>query len=363
MNAVAHFSQSYAEARERFLAAATTRKLAVESHVLEGHAGVDGETLAMDVALAGDPSAPGLLILWSATHGIEGYCGSGCETAYLHDDAFMRKIDETRTAVLFVHALNPYGFSHGRRVNEDNADLNRNFRDFSSPPPVNDAYAEIHALLLPSDWPPPAESEARLGAWVAAHGERAFQAAVSGGQYAFADGLFFGGSQPSWSNRTLRSVLRRHAAGRRGLGLIDFHTGLGPTGHAEKIYNGRPVGADIERVRDWWGADVTSFLDGTSSSAPLVGINGNAVYDECPGVSCAAIALEYGTIPLRETLNALRAEQWLHNHPAAPAELRAAIHRQFRAAFYVETDEWKTQVYDQALGAVLTALSRLASLP
>src|SRR4029434_6911072 len=157
MNAVAHFSQSYAEARDRFLAAAPARELAVESHVLEGHAGVDGETLAMDVALAGDPSAPGLLILWSATPGIEGYCGSGCQVAYLHDDAFARMIGETRTAVLFVHALNPYGFSHGRRVNEDNADLNRNFRDFSVPPPPNAAYAAVHPMLIPATWPPPAE--------------------------------------------------------------------------------------------------------------------------------------------------------------------------------------------------------------
>jgi len=361
MNAVAHFSQSYAEARERFLAAAAARALAVESHVLPGHAGIAGEALAMDIALAGDSSAPGLLILWSATHGIEGYCGSGCQTAYLHDDAFMRKVDETHTAVLLVHALNPHGFSYGRRVNEDNADLNRNFRDFSSPPPVNEAYAEIHALVLPSQWPPSAENEGRLGAWVAGHGERAYQAAVSGGQYAFADGLFYGGAHPSWSNRTLRKVLRQHAAGRRGLGIIDFHTGLGPSGHAEKIYNGRPVSADIERTRDWWGAEVTSFLDGSSSSAPLVGINGNALYDECPGIDCAAIALEYGTVPLRETLEALRAEQWLHNHPAAPADLATAIRRQFRAAFYVDTDEWKTQVYEQALDTALTALSRLAS--
>ena len=363
MNAVADFSQSYAEARERFLAAAASRGLAVESHVLPGHVGAAGEELAMDVALAGNPSAPGLLMLWSATHGIEGYCGSGCQTAYLHDDAFMRKVDETGTAVLFVHALNPHGFSHGRRVNEDNADLNRNFRDFGAPPPVNAAYAEIHALLMPAQWPPPAESEARLGAWVAAHGERAYQAAVSGGQYAFADGLFYGGARPSWSNRTLRSVLRQHAAARRALGLLDFHTGLGPSGHAEKIYNGRPVGADIERCRDWWGAEVTSFLDGSSSSAPLVGINGNAVYDECPGVACAAIAMEYGTVPLRETLEALRAEQWLHNQTAAPADLAAAIRRQFRAAFYTDTDEWKTQVYDQARDAALVALSRLASRP
>ena len=89
------------------------------------------------------------------------------------------------------------------------------------------------------------QSEARLGAWIAAHGERAFQAAVTGGQYEYPDGLFFGGAEPTWSNRTLRAVLRRHAAARERLAAIDFHTGLGPRGHGEKIYNGRAVAADI----------------------------------------------------------------------------------------------------------------------
>ena len=118
MNAVAHFSQSYAEARDRFLGAAAARALTVESHVLEGHAGVDGETLAMDVALAGDPSAPGLLILWSATHGIEGYCGSGCETAYLHDDAFMERVSSLLKQVGLAAADGakyPHQFSGGQR--------------------------------------------------------------------------------------------------------------------------------------------------------------------------------------------------------------------------------------------------------
>ena len=66
-------------------------------------------------------------------------------SALLHDDAFVRAVRATRASrVLFVHALNPYGFSHGRRVNEDNVDLNRNFRDFATPPPRNAAYAEVH---------------------------------------------------------------------------------------------------------------------------------------------------------------------------------------------------------------------------
>ena len=57
---------------------------------------------------------------------------------------------------------------------------------------------------------------------------------------------------------------------------------------------------------------------------------------------------------------ALRADHWLHNHPEAPATLRAAIRQQMRDAFYIDTDEWKAQVYAQARAAALTALERLA---
>ena len=88
-------------------------------------------------------------MLTSGTHGIEGYCGSGCQVGLLRDHAFLEAVRLARIAVLFVHAVNPHGFSHGRRVNEDNVDLNRNFRDFGKPLPQSPDYAEVHPLLLP----------------------------------------------------------------------------------------------------------------------------------------------------------------------------------------------------------------------
>ena len=163
--------------------------------------GIAGEPLAMDVALLGVREAPWLLVLTSGTHGIEGYCGSGCQIGLLRDPVFLDAVHLARIAVLFVHAVNPHGFSHGRRVNEDNVDLNRNFRDFGKPLPPNPDYAEVHPLLLPETWPPPPDNERRIAEYIAAHGERAFQAAVTSGQYAFPDGLFYGGDRPTWSNR------------------------------------------------------------------------------------------------------------------------------------------------------------------
>lgn len=360
MSAVGHFAQSYREARDKFVAAAGAREARRFRQVHPAERGADGEELSVDFALLGTADASSLLLLTSGTHGVEGFCGSGCQVALLHDDQFLRAIERSGAAVLMLHALNPYGFSHLRRVNEDNVDLNRNFVDFGKPLPVNSAYAEIHSLLLPATWPPAMDSEARLGAWVAQHGRQAYQAAVSIGQYGFPEGMFYGGSRPTWSNRTLRSALREHAAPRRRLAWIDFHTGLGPRGHGERIYAGRDDAGDIARSRGVWGQEVTSVFDGSSSSARVGGIIGGAAYDECPDTEFCGIALEYGTLPIEQTLQALRVEHWFANHPDAPHARRSDIKRKFRDAFYVDDDDWKETVYTQALAACLQAVEHLS---
>jgi len=359
MKAIPHFAQSYAEAREKFLAAAEARGARTFRHIHPSERGAKGEELSIDVAEIGDERADSLLMLSSGTHGVEGFCGSGCQVALLHDEEFIRAVESSRVAVVMLHALNPYGFSHLRRGNEDNADLNRNFVDFSAPLPPAAAYGEIHALLVPATWPPAQENEAGLRAWMNNHGERAFQAAVSGGQYTHPDGMFFGGRRPSWSNGCLRAVLRERAAPRRRFGWIDFHTGLGPRGHGEKIYSGRNDAAAIARTKGWWGDDVTSFFDGSSTSAHVTGIISDAAPGECPRTEITSMALEYGTYPLEHTLQALRAEQWVHNHPEAPLEQREAIKRAMRDTFYVDDDDWKAKVYEQAKRACLRGLACL----
>lgn len=67
------FSSTYKEARQRFLDTAAQRKLAVDTRVLEGIAGLEGETLATDVVRIGPADAKRLLVLTSATHGVEGF--------------------------------------------------------------------------------------------------------------------------------------------------------------------------------------------------------------------------------------------------------------------------------------------------
>ena len=357
------FSSTYAEARRKFLHACVMADLKVETHAHPLN-GIDGEDLAMDVAYDGPADTKQMLIVTSACHGIEGYCGSGVQVFALHDAEWRDKAREAGVGVLYVHALNPHGFSHGRRVTQENVDLNRNFLDFSQPAPVNAAYAKLHALLLPDEWPPSSKNQAEVAAWIDEHGAIAYQAAITGGQYQFDDGLFFGGTAPTWSNRTYRHVLRTHGTGVQQLAWIDLHTGLGPNGLGERIFACRDDKAAYARANAWWGtpeAPVTSIYDGSSSSAFLTGLMWSAMYDECPQAEYTAIALEYGTLPIMDMMGSLRADHWRHKHPEAPAELANAIRAQIRNAFYTETDAWKGQIISQARQAMFQAVDGLTS--
>jgi hypothetical protein len=353
------FSDSYAQARIKFLEAAASAGTRLESH-RHPLPGRDGEPLALDTARDGNEQSERLLIISSACHGIEGYCGSGVQVFALHDAEWRAKARDAGVAVLYLHALNPHGFSHTRRVTHENVDLNRNFHDFSQPLPVNEGYRRAHPLLLPAQWPPDAANQAAVQAFIEREGLPAWQAAVSGGQYEFADGLFYGGREPTWSHRTLRAVLAQHAGAARHVAWIDLHTGLGPSGVGERIHAGRRDADTVARARRWWGEQVTSIYDGSSTSALLSGLMWNAIDDAAPQAEYTGIALEYGTVPITEMIDALRGDHWLALHPEAPPELAAQIKARLRRAFYTETEAWKGQVVSQARQAMFQAVDGLA---
>jgi hypothetical protein len=128
-----------------------------------------------------------------------------------------------------------------------------------------------------------------------------------------------------------------------------------------RIFACRDDAAALARARRWWGAGMTSIYDGSSSSALLSGLMWTSAYEECPQAEYTGIALEYGTLPLPQMVMNLRAEQWMENHPEAPAEARAAVKRRFRDAFYTDTPEWKARILEQGLQAAQQAVAGLAA--
>ena len=117
---------------------------------------------------------------------------------------------------------------------------------------------------------------------------------------------------PTWSNRTVRAIAREELAAARRVGIIDFHTGLGPFGHGELICAVAPAAKSFARAKAWYGDEMTSPEGGTSTSAVVVGVMTDAFPQELPDAEVTSIAIEYGTYTVPEVLGAVRADNWLH---------------------------------------------------
>jgi hypothetical protein len=295
----------------------------------------------------------------SGTHGAEGFCGSGAQVDWLVRGEPARL--PPGVAVLMIHAINPYGFSWLRRVTHENVDLNRNWVDFDAPLPANPGYDAIAEAAVPAEWTPEAQaaSAKALGAYMAAQGPAAFQQAVSGGQYRHAGGLFFGGAGPSWSRRTQSAIFAEYLGQAARVGIIDYHTGLGPWGYGERIVTDAPGSTGYDRAQAWYGAGVTSPSGGTSTSAPITGDGLEAAPRLLPHAEVTGMAIEVGTMSLMEVLLALRADAWLHTRGDPLSPDAAPIKAQVRAAFYGDADDWKGMVAGQSLLATRQAIAGL----
>jgi hypothetical protein len=353
------FSTDYDEARRKFREAAAGAGARLFAYANDRARGPGGASLTTDVAWLGPENAGRVLVTISGTHGVEGFCGAGVQTGTFAHGADNLPRD---TALLAVHAINPHGFAWLRRVTEDNVDLNRNFVAHDRPLPRNPGYDALADAICPDEWTDTvlAAAAARLDDYGRRHGVAALQKAITGGQYTHADGIFYGGAAPCWSRRTMMAIAADRLAAARRVAVIDYHTGLGPYGHGERIVLHPHGSAALARARDWYGDDVTSPSLGTSRSSDIVGDLITGLAGALPQVEMTAMALEYGVRPLQETIDALRADNWLHCHGTLDSAEGRDIKAMIRAVFYGDADDWKDMIFAQALDAQRRALAGLA---
>lgn len=361
--AAAVFPPNFTGARERFLALAARAELPVKTYE-NPQKGPTGERLATDVALQGDPSARRLLVTISGSHGIEGFCGSACQADWLMESA--RAELPADLAIIHIHAINPYGFAWLRRVNEDGVDLNRNFHDFTQPLPENPDYDMLADSLVPASLAPEvvAAAEARIANFRNERGRNALQRARSGGQYKHPTGMFYGGTKPTWSRQTLERIVADYGLLKRArVGVMDYHTGLGPYGYGELICDQDPGTPSVATALQWYGECVTVPALGTSSSLPKHGTAGTAFWQRHFGERVVYTALEYGTfspdvgrIPMREdhVLHARGPVDW-----NAPETQR--IKRNLRHHFFPDTQPWRELVIFRSRQVLAQALAGLSS--
>lgn len=352
------FSASYSEARPKFMEAAREAGAEQWSYA-HPEKGPDGGDLFTDCAWIGPRDATSVLVLVSGTHGVEGYCGSGAQIDWLRRGE--HQLVGPDKAVLLVHAINPYGFAWKRRVTNENVDMNRNFIDFNGPLPTNSQYDTLAAAVKPTDWSEETQKASRkvLLDFAVANGSAALAQAISGGQYSHPDGIFFGGFEPTWSRLTLETIFTDHLSTAMNIGLIDYHTGLGPEGYAEPIITSPAGSAETLRAMQWHGQAAKCIDAGDSVSAEITGDWLAAAPELAPQAKFTGISLEYGTVDSARVLDALRADNWLHAHGDPSGPDAKAIKQQIMDAFYVDTDVWRGMVLGQSLMTVRQTINGL----
>ena len=187
-----------------------------------------------------------------------------------------------------------------------------------------------------------------------------FQKAVSSGQWTHPDGLFYGGTQVSWSRRVLTEVLTSKLAHASRVCILDFHTGLGPYGYAEPIVGVPRHDPGFARARSWIGAGAKS-LYGESVSAEINGDSLSAIPALLPQAVVDAVALECGIRPILEVAFALRADAWLYAHGDPRSADGEHISKLVRSAFHSDEPMWQGMALGQGLAACQAALGGLAT--
>jgi Protein of unknown function (DUF2817) len=354
------YSGSYAEARQRFLSAAVAAGATLTAGVHES-TGPQGEELAMDLAWIGPRDAPRVLVILSGTHGIEGYQGSAAQLGTLQQRA--RQLPDG-CAMLLAHGVNPYGFAWNRRVNEDNIDVNRNYRDFSLPQQVNEAYEQVHAMILPRDWTDATADVVMraLDAYITEVGPRAAATAISGGQHTHPDGIFFAGRSLCWSNRTINQITQDWLQQARVIAVIDHHTGLGPNGHTELVCRHPPGSQALDLARKWFGPDLTSQALGESDTVNLGGDVRGAFVGLCPKALVVSVAPEVGTLGRMQVRQALLVDNWVHQRGDPRSAMGAAARDAMMAAFCPADAGWRAKALQRAGEIHALALHGMSTL-
>ncbi|CAH0477298.1 unnamed protein product [Peronospora belbahrii] len=353
-----HFSDSYYTARALFRTRAEAVGAKLFSLPLDHLKSLD---LTVDVAVLPGSSERVLLHI-SGTHGVEGFAGSAIQAALLEKPAVNQSSSKYKPTVIFVHALNAYGFARLRRFNEHGVDLNRNwltpekFKERQARDPNQLGYMDVYELLNPKEL-------SRIINWfwvqtvinLATKGFDAIKRATISGNYRFPQTLYYGGTELEPSLALLQTFLRKHVDfdAVTKFAMIDVHTGLGSAG-VDTLMLG--AGSNMTVARN--------VLTGPEYTDKVVFVhdNDNPVsrgYDGVGGFTFDGVASllgprtkgnalllcqEFGTVPGVFILKALIEENTMyHQMPSSVNRLPYA--QKLRDVFYLhQSSLWKTEV-------------------
>lgn len=199
-------------------------------------------------------------------------------------------------------------------------------------------------------------------------GQDKIKSIVSAGQYDFADGLFFGGTAPVWSNETLATILERFCQGARQVIAFDLHTGAGPYGYPALLSIASADHPGLAFGRNIFGPAMTTVMTGPSQTTPTgiaataTGYVSDAIRRALPTAMVLPLVIECGTLDHAANLVALQADNWLHLFGQVDSPEGHRIKTALRATFIPDDADWQASCLATTLRHFERARAALSAL-
>ncbi|MBM7094806.1 DUF2817 domain-containing protein [Bacillus sp. H-16] len=314
-----------------------------------------------------------LLIITAGEHGIEGFTGSAVLQLFIEE--YLPVINPETTGLRLVHAVNPWGMRHFRRVTENNVDLNRNYiKDWGKVTgTVNEEFARQKSVFVPSepigDLPIHKEELSfRLKeAYTTEELEKLKD--TPSGQYKCETGIFYGGKDWDEPAEKLKNRYLNWMKNYEHPVHMDIHSGGGPKDELSLIFTEADSRSEstLQEELSYDHVMKAPEVDGDSNLFLQ-----KAVQEEYPDKKALVCLFEFGTIgeSLDDLIFCTRTminENQLYFKGAAKKEDRKEIQRDFARLFYPRKKEWCEQVIEngrKGLNAVLESEKiQLRSVP
>lgn len=353
------FPKSYEESRARFRQALEDVGRLWPNGRQGQHRLRGDEDLTIDwIEAGGLATQENLLVLTTGEHGIEAYVGSAMLQLFIEE--FLPRLSPANTGLLLIHAINPWGMKHRRRVNAANVDLNRNFVVDGFDKLLNPDYTKVNGLLNPHH---PISSLAlndirfiiKLLAAVADLGPSGIEVALPFGQYRYPQGLYYGGDMVQEETRVITDLYRRCFGNHDQILLLDMHTGYGPR-YQMSLVNSCMEPRDSQELSKRFSYPSVAKMDASEFyrvQGDMIDFVYTLARDEFPGKRLYATTFEFGTLgdsllASFRTLRTLILENQLHWFGAKGRVARERIGRAFQRLYAPDERDWREKAVADA---------------
>ncbi len=304
--------------------------------------------------------AENVLVISSGVHGAEGPTGSAMQELFFREN--LARLDLSKTTLVMLHSVNPWGHVHNYRNDEFNVDPNRNnLMDpdgFDHYP--NGEYELVRPIMEVTGPPAYTWLGTFLGVATGLVGSlfsvcfdvQRVVKAMAEGQTLDPRGPFYAGEDYIPQLGPIRDLLQAHLPGADRVIHFDIHTGLGESGVLHMINT-----SSEEHAQDFMRGMSGRYLKYTGRNSPgfydnsLGDFSNNTRLATDDGAVHLAFTAEVGTLgnsTYDKVVTAFRLKErsQLHFYPDVSECKREAIENRYRGLFDPQERWWREQTVD-----------------